>query len=329
MVDVARLAGVSHQTVSRYIHADAGIREETREKVRRAIEELDYRPNLLARSMRTRRSGLLAIILPANASSFTPARIVGSATATAHDAGYEVEVISVEGGGQARADRMLALCDSGLVEGVLTFAPIPEASLARVRRTGAPAVVSAEYDDELRGIGELLDAAPIAEIVEHLVSLGHRAFYMITGPLDHPSAREREAAYLRTVTAAGATSLGTSDGSWSARSGMHAVANLPDDSPVTAIVCANDELAAGAIRAAIDRGWTVPEHVSVTGWDNNPLGEFLPPGLTTVSVDHELLGQRSMRRLIAAVRREESSRNDEDAPLMQVIWRGSVGPPRD
>ena len=110
IVEVARLAGVSHQTVSRYLRYNGGLKPLTVEKIDAAIRELDYSPNLVARSMRTRRTGRLAIFMPPQ--TYSPVRILSGAIAIAHEAGYVTEVVSVDGGTEARTQRLLELADS-------------------------------------------------------------------------------------------------------------------------------------------------------------------------------------------------------------------------
>lgn len=327
LVDVARLAGVSHMTVSRYLGADPRIKAGNRARIEAAINELDYRPNVVARSMRMRRTGLLAVILPANVNAFGSPRILSAVTRTAHLAGYEVEVSNVDGGPEARTRRALELADSRMVEGVLSLSALTDEVTAGARTGGVPVLVASVYDELMQGTGVLVDAAPIGEIMDHLYDLGHRRFFWVGGPIGHPPSAERKAEYLRGVERLGVVSLGTVRNDWSGATGERAVAELPDDCGVTAILCVNDNLAAGALKAAVDRGWSVPGDVSVTGWDNNPVGEYMPPGLTTVYVDHDLIGSSAMRRLIAAVRHEPAPAEDL-ATLNTVIWRGSVGPVR-
>src|SRR5687768_6621291 len=93
IMEVARLAGVSHQAVSRYFRFNGGLKPETRERIDRAVSELNYRPNLIARSMRTRRTGRLAVLLPTVA--FSPARMLAGASAAAHESGYVLEILSI------------------------------------------------------------------------------------------------------------------------------------------------------------------------------------------------------------------------------------------
>lgn len=322
MRDVASVAGVSHQTVSRYLKFNGGLKEKTAERIDAAIRELNYRPNLVARSMRTRRTGRLAVLVPAQ-SSFSPARMLAGAGAVAHDAGYAMEVLSLDGGAEARTERMLELADSGQVEGILSLAPVNPASM-RSLNDAAAIVISADYDDEMRGIGELADGSPVSEIIEHLAGLGHRRFLHVAGALQFASARGRKQVYLETIERLGLESYGVHDGDWSAESGIDAVSSLPADSGVTAVIAANDVVAGGVIRGALGRGWRVPDDLSVTGWDNNALGALLMPTLSTVDVDHEKLGRDAMLRLIAALH-GEAAQSPSAGPINRIIWRESVG----
>ncbi|MEE2048648.1 substrate-binding domain-containing protein, partial [Nocardiopsis tropica] len=122
----------------------------------------------------------------------------------------------------------------------------------------------------------------------------------------------------------GLESHGVVDGDWSAESGRDAVRSLAEDSGVTAVIAANDVVAAGVVRGALERGWGVPDDLSVTGWDNNPVGAYLSPALTTVDVDRERLGRDAMERLVASVRGTEPALSD--GPLNRIVWRESTGP---
>ncbi len=174
---------------------------------------------------------------------------------------------------------------------------------------------------------ELTDAQPIAVMMERLVELGHRRFLHITGPLDFPAAFARRDAYLATVERLGLESLDAVEGEWSGEIGMAVVRALPDEARPFALIAANDYVAAGAIRAATLRGWSLPGDMSVTGWDDVGLSAFLVPSLTSVVQDRERLGEYSMRRLIAAVRGEAPPERPTD--LHRIIWRESVGAPRN
>lgn len=319
---VAQHAGVSHQTVSRYLRSREGLKAKTLAQIDAAVEELGWRPNVVARSLATRRTGRLAILLPTVA--FDPARVVHGATRAADEAGYTVEVLSIFGGIEARTERTLELVDSGQVEGVLALAPI-DPSIGTGRPGDPAVVVAADFDDEMRGIGELADATPIVEMVERLAELGHRRCFHVAGNLEFASARARKAAYLDTVGRLGLESVGVFDGDWSSDSGIEAVRSLPADRMPTAIIAANDVVAGGVMHAVIERGLRVPEDVSVTGWDNDALSPFLAAPLTTVEIDLEGLGRNAMVRLVKAVSGQELA--PSPGPIHSVVWRGSLAPP--
>lgn len=330
--DVAHLAGVSQSTVSFVFTGRAGISEATREKVLRAAAELNYRPNLAARSMRTHRTGRLAVVVPI--ATMNPLTLLSGAISAARDEGYVVEVVSLPQEPDEREARFAEVRDSGQYEGILSFTPLPGAATA-VRATGDTAdeptlgtvVVSVgEFDDAMHMAGALTDARPVAEMIERLAAQGHRRFLHIAGPPDFPSAQSRRRAYLDAVARLGLESIGVIDGDWSGRSGEAAVEGLSSDAPPLAVIAANDVVATGAIRAATRRGWKLPDDVAMTGWDDHPQSAFLVPSLTSVSQDRERLGAYSMHRLIAAVRGGEPPTKPDD--LLTVIWRESTECPR-
>lgn len=319
--EVARLAGVSHQTVSRYLRSRNGLKPATLARIDAAVSELNYRPNLIARSMRTRRTGRLAILLPTM--FYNPARMLYGATEAAHEAGFTVEAVSVVGDTEARTERMLEIAGTGQVEGILALAPITPGVGDQLPQ-GETIVVAADFDDQMRGIRELADASPLVEMMEGLAAFGHRRFFHVAGNLQFASARSRKAAYLETVERLGLESAGVVDGDWSGKSGYEAVRSLPDEAMPTAVVAANDIMAAGALRALIDRGLDVPGDASVTGWDNNEACWYLPPSLTSVEVNLEGMGRNAMLSLVRAITGRELE--PSPSPLQRVIWRESTGP---
>ncbi len=321
--DVARLAGVSQSTVSFVFTGREGISSATREKVMRAAAELSYRPNLAARTMRTQRTGRLAVVIPFPGLSL--GSLLEGAVTTAREAGYTVEVVNLSDEAEEHAQEVDALLSSFEYEGVLSFSPLPAPRLTSA--ASAPAFLAlTEFDEEMHATGAFSDARPLIEMMEHLVELGHRRFLHIAGPADYPAAVARRDAYLATVERLGLESVGVVGGNWSGITARECVAALADDVPPLAIIAANDVLAAGAIRAAVQRGWSVPGDASVTGWDDVALSFHFLPSISTVSQDRRRLGAYSMRRLVAAIRGDEAPALEAD--LQQVIWRESVAPPR-
>jgi LacI family repressor for deo operon, udp, cdd, tsx, nupC, and nupG len=317
---VAHRAGVSHQTVSRYLRNNGGLKPATVAKVQAAIQELDYRPNRLARSMRTRRTGRIAILLP-TATRLLPLRLLGAASAAAHDAGYTVDLVGLEGAAEDRAERAEELAHSGEFEGVLALASL---GAAPTLWSGAPVVTIADYDDELRGLGALADGAACGEVVRYLSDLGHRSFLHLAGRQVFASARNRRQTFIDTVAELGLRGT-VIDCDWSGQSGYDAVMGLPQDTDVTAVVAANDLMAMGAVRGSLTRGWKVPADISVFGWDDEELARFGTPSLSTVAIDRERQGRDAMGRLIAAMRGSDPPPVDTSS-LHTVIVRESTGP---
>jgi DNA-binding LacI/PurR family transcriptional regulator len=321
--DVARLAGVSQSTVSFVYTGREGVAAATRERVLRAASELNYRPNLAARSMRTRRTGRLAVLIPFTGLNLVP--ILEGAARTARDAGYVVEVVTMSRADVTSVDEIDALIDSADYEGILSFTPLQP---GRTSSQGAgTAIISlSEFDEDMHAIGAFSDADPVVEMIETLAELGHTRFLHIAGPSDYPSAVARRDAYLTTVSRLGLESAGVVGGNWSGIAAGECVAALPDDAPPLAIIAANDVLAAGAIRAAVKRGWSVPGDVSVTGWDDVTLSNHFIPSITTVFQDRQRLGVRAMHQLLAAVRGEVPP--PPETGLQHVVWRESTSAPR-
>lgn len=325
MKDVAYHAGVSHMTVSRFLKDDPTIRPENRDRIAHSIRELNYRPNVIARSMRVRQRGRIAIVVPAGSDVYSPHEILGAAMRTAQEFGYEVEAVSVTGTEVSRTARAMELADSRLVEGVISLAPLGQEQIPLDGSDDVPVLAVDAFDDRLRGAGALLDPSPVGEIVAGLAQLGHKRFFYIGGPGEHPVANSRKIGYQASVRALGLTDCGVWQQDWSGESGVNGIVSIALDSGVTAVVCVTDEIAAGAMQGALRRGWDVPSDVSITGWGNEAVAQYLPPGLTSVRVDHELLGRRAMMRLVRMLK-ALPAQNEDLSELNTVIWRGSTGP---
>ena len=321
--DVAARAGVSQSTVSYVLSGKGNISAQTRAKVLRAADELQYTVNLAARSMRTHRSGRLAIVI--SVTNWNLASVLDGATNAAHEAGYVVEVQSLPRERAFRSQRLQQIIDSGQFEGVLSLAPMSHHRAPRATsRTTVMAMT--DFDEEMHVRGELADPAPMVEMMEELVRMGHRRFLHIAGLPSYPSAITRREAYEATIERLGLVSLGVVGHEWTAEAAEAAIRALPDDAPPLAVMAANDLIATGAVRGAIKRGWSVPGDVSVAGWDDHTSSAFQVPSLTTVSVNREEIGSRAIRRLLAAMRGEEAPATS--GKLQHVIWRESTAAPR-
>lgn len=324
--DVARAAGVSHQTVTRYLSGFEGIRPATRERVRQALMDLDYRPNLAARALTSGRSHRIGA-LTHEINKFGPGKIVQGATEAAREAGYVLDIVTVDVGRPEAVDEAIALLRRHDLAGVLALSSTDEMTDAfEHAHFDVPVFNGAEPDEPAESASSELTTVGFPALIGHLAGLGHHDLLHIAGPPTWSAARNRARAYEQAVDARGLKSVGTIVGDWSARSGYEAVQALSDPAEATAIVAANDQMALGAILALTELGLQVPGDVSVTGVDDIPEAAYFQPPLTTLRVDFERQGRAAFARLHAMITGEEPA---EAATLhSELVVRRSTAPPR-
>src|SRR3954447_12703383 len=219
MTDVARLAGVSHQTVSRVINGSQAVRPSTRERVLQAMTQLDYRPNPVARALVTGRSKTLGVV-SFDTTLYGPASTLFGIERAAHDAGYFISIVSLKS--LDRASLLSAverLRDQG-VDGIVVTAPQESAANALVHLPADVPIVAAEAGpDDSVPLVAVDQVAGAREATRHLLELGHRTVWHISGPADWLEAQDRVNGWRTTLDAAGAPAPPVLIGDWSARSG--------------------------------------------------------------------------------------------------------------
>lgn len=278
MDDVARLAGVSKQTVSRVLNDNPAVRPETREAVRAAMRTLGYRPSRSARSLASGRTRMLGVI-SFDAARYGPASILTAINTAAQEAGYLVSSIALD---TADPDTVVEAVDrlsAEGAEGVIAIAPQAWVGRALVdARLDSPLVV---LENDLGGGGTPLVTANsrigARDATEHLLRLGHPTVFHIAGPTGWTSADLRVAGWQATLEAAGAEVHAPLTGDWSAESGYDLGQQLARRSDVTAVFASNDQMALGVLHALHEAGRAVPGDVSVVGYDDIPeAAHFLP-----------------------------------------------------
>ena len=319
--DVARRAGVSHQTVSRLIGGFEGIRPETRAKVEKALRELDYRPNVAARSLTMGRSYRIGA-LTHEIDKTGPSRIIQGAAAAARRAGYVLDIVTLDMADAIAIAESLDLIRQQDLAGVLVFASTDEMIGAfRKSRFRAPVHLSIDGEGRDEPTAQPLKLAELEMLVDLLWRNGHRRFAHIAGPANSPAARNRELAYEQALARRGVRSLGAVRGDWSSESGYRAAADLPRDA--TAVVVANDQMALGALLALQKAGAAVPADVSVTGIDDIPESAYFNPPLTTVRLDLLTQGAIAVGELLALIGAEADVPTVLPSP--QIVVRASTG----
>lgn len=302
------------------------MRPGTRAKIEKALETLSYRPNLAARALISGRSHRIGA-LTHEVDQVGPSRIIQGATSAARDAGYLLDVVTLDMGDVVELKQALALLTQHDLAGILAFAST-DVTRAVFEQTdfGVPVVIAAE--EELSGPVEMRIHEPgISELVDYLVGLGHREFLHIAGPATWSAARNRLRSFEAALAGHRLTPAAVIHGDWSARSGAEAVHDLPLESLPTAIVAANDQMALGAIHALADRGIRVPNDVSVTGVDDSPESAYYIPALTTVRLDFRAQGREAFAALLDRIEGDEAAA-PQDRMQPTVVVRRSSAPPR-
>ncbi|MEU6685410.1 LacI family DNA-binding transcriptional regulator [Streptomyces sp. NPDC046832] len=325
--DVAQAAGVSQAAVSLVLGDKwrGRVSEATAERVREAVRDLGYRPNLAARNLRLGRTRTVLLVVPALTTEFFAGVYTGAARVAAEHGFGVVLYPSPEGIGPARDP--FASAQSAL-DGVIASSMAADA-LTAIRGEALPLVMlDSDPAGSLGAATVNLDIADgIRQAAGHLLSLGHRHFLHLAA--DVPSwtfeVRARElAARLDEVPGTTVRTARSPISIEGAVRAAQAALSAPGDRP-TAVLCDDDQLAAGTYKAARRLGLRIPDDLSVTGVDDLALATAMEPELTTVHLNAELFGERGMRALLAVLEGREPDAGD--IPV-QLVVRGSTAPPR-
>ncbi len=327
--DVAALAGVSHQTVSRVINHAPGVTQETREAVEKAIAALGYRPHAIARSMAEGKTRTLACLAP-NLTDYTYASNMEGAEAVLRRHGYFLLSASYAGHHQFEA-LVDALVNRRRVDGLIVISPYVDLPV-RLLPADFPVVLMGGCPrDDVAHLVYLDNRDGARQAAGHLLALGHRRIGQITGPCAEDCSQERDAGYRLALADAGVewNAALTAEGDWSATSGyagFQALYGRTGD--ITAVVVQNDRMAVGVIRAARDAGLRVPQDLSVIGFDDMPLASYFDPPLTTMRQDTVGIGRVCAARLMAILAAAEPS-TEPTRLASEIVVRGSTAVGRD
>jgi DNA-binding LacI/PurR family transcriptional regulator len=296
IADVAALAGVSAQTVSLVSTGSPSVRASTRERVLKAMTELGYAPNRAARALRVGTVETIGIVT--QRLSRTGDGMTAAAVATAaQERGYSVSLVEMPEPDPEELRKATHRLSNTALDGLVMVRAGHTTADALPLPANLPVVVA---DSRLAGHYPSVVSNEVRgtqDAVEHLLGLGHRTVHHIAGSPDAHPAAVRMATWRRCLAAAGLEVPEPLVGAWTPRSGYEIGRELAADSAVTAVFCANDEMAFGLIRALREAGRRVPDDVSVVGFDDLPLSDFSHPPLTTVSMDFERLGRELVRVL--------------------------------
>ncbi|MCC2685693.1 MAG: transcriptional regulator, LacI family [Paenibacillaceae bacterium] len=331
--DIAKEAGVSVATVSRVINSTAPVKATTRDKVAALIEKYHFQPNGLARSLLSKQSKMLGIIMPNIKNPFFPDVFRGAEIRAAKE-GYALFLCNTLGNEETESAYLSILRDKQ-VDGILFLG-------GRVNRVRCP-------KDRVQEVAALNQRIPVVLVngqlvgsgccrvytdeeqgmrmlVEHLLQAGHRRIGFLGGMIDDSTTKQKLKAFTDTLQAAGVEvrEEWVLHGDYSMTSGMNVMNRLLElaERP-TAVCCVNDFAAIGAIKALVGRGLRVPDDMAVAGFDDTPLASWYTPELTTVSQNSELLGETAIEVLLALIRKQSARKSTVLAP--ELVVRQSTG----
>ena len=328
--EIARTAGVSIATVSHAFRNPGRVSDDTREKVLATAKKLGYTPNQQAVSLRTSRSGNIVVIIPDITDTHNSAIIEGIES-VARDRGYSVLLGNTQGSPERERD-FANMVRSGQADGIILMShrlpfDVPEGSDVSAlppvvngnEFAGFDGVPCVAIDDRLGG----------RDATEHLIELGHRRIGVITGDRESTSAKERLAGFREAMAGAG---LDVDEslihyGEYRADVGELAAADLAAHAePPTAIFCFSDEIALGCIAGLQNAGITVPDDMSVIGFDDIPFARYFMPSLTTVAQPSEAIGRTCATLLFNLIDGVRPEQNRFVLPHTLIV-RSSTAPP--
>ena len=322
--DVARKAGVSHQTVSRVINGKEGVLPETRALVEAAIEQMGYHPNAIARSMARGQTRTLACISP-NLTDFTFASVIEGAEVEARQHDYFLLSSSASDPEAFRA-LVKELVGHRRVDGLIVINPYADQRFEFIPQDFPLVFVGASAHEKNICSVSLDDEKVAFEATRHLISLGHTNIALVTGPMQEDCSRDRTEGYRRALLEAG---IGFDEGmviegDWSATSGQAALVSLIAQGRIpSAVFAQNDRMAMGVMRAARDSDIKIPSQLAVIGVDDMPLSSYFDPPLTTMQQDIPRIGQEATRMLLEIIQKKDPTVRELKLSAQLVVRRST------
>ncbi|WP_394620098.1 LacI family DNA-binding transcriptional regulator [Lentzea sp. JNUCC 0626] len=327
MADVARLAGVSSQTVSRVSNGHPSVVDRTREQVLDAMTQLGYRPNGAARALKYgefRTLGVVLLELSTVGSSRTVEAIVEHAAK--HGYATTLSMVSAPSGADV-AGAFTRAGELAIDAAIVVMEAQQLGATTLVLPAGIPVVSVFSDNHDRDSIVDTDQAHGVKAAVRHLLDLGHRTVHHVAGPADSYSAIKRAETWQATLREAGARVPRSLPGDWSAESGFLAGVKLARTRSCTAVFAANDQMALGVLRAFHEQGKAVPRDVSVIGFDNVPdSGAYIPP-LTTVHHDFGEVGRRCVERALKLIEHRTADPERSLVPTHLVVRESTAPPP--
>lgn len=322
LMDVAKKAGVSHQTVSRVVNGNKNVSEQTRKKISKFLEEMGYVRNQAARSLATGKNSKIGI-LGMETTLYGPTIIFQNIQEAARKAGYGLVLeFTKDINDTSVSDGIRHLVKDG-VDGIVVITPQTNGSTnLQQLKLKIPIVVHEGNRTDYISIVTSSQFEGGSLATKHLINLGHKNIGHLGGPLTFYEATERHRGWEAALSRSGLPAAQYLMGDWSAQSGYELTFKLLKNSNITAIFVANDAMALGALKAISELGLEVPYNLSLVGYDNTPETPYLIPGLTTVDPRFDLLASKSIGQLIKFLN-SKSPKSTTTRIVPELIIRGS------
>ncbi len=331
--EVARRAGVSVATVSRSLSHPEKVSPATIDKVKQAVAEVNYRPNMLARNFRSARSFTIVVLVPDISNPFFSA-VIRCIESHAQKRGYAVLLGDTQDD-DTREKQYINMVETHLADGIIQLRPQSENN-AEKATLGLPYINLCGTEGTAGSCIRVDNAAATEVIVNHLVSLGHRRIGLITGLKGNPHTVDRLKGYKEALRKAGieVDESIISEGEYTIWSGVNAANKiLSMQTRPTAIVCMNDEMAIGAIQAANTQQLRIPDDLSITGFDDIEYARYCNPPLTTIAQPRDDMAKIAVDYLLELIEEEKSELNNTQnvrhiVQPFKLVLRESCGAPK-
>ncbi|MGD8623587.1 MAG: LacI family DNA-binding transcriptional regulator [Anaerolineae bacterium] len=329
---IAELSGVSRSTVSRVINAHPHVSDKVRERVWQVIQETGYQPDAAARSLVTRRSQIIGVIIPeAVTILFTDpffVRFLSGVTSATNSNRYHL-MLSLMKDPAGQEEMYRRVVRSGHLDGaIIASARLDDPLIPRLLRDRFPFVMVGRYPDRHVSYVDIDNVASARMAVEHLIRLGHRRIATITGPLNMVGGADRMEGYRQALVAHGIPldEALVAHGDFTESSGRKGAQELLPASP-TAIFAANDTMAIGAVKTLRRADLQVPRDVALVGFDDMPVASAVEPALTTVRQPIERLGEMATELLLDQLERSRDREAQAHRIILtaELVVRGSCG----
>lgn len=311
--DVAREAGVSPTTVSRYLNNHLELPEATKSRIDATIKRLDYRPNLLAKRLSTGRAEIIGVVAPEIANPFF-SNLVAAIEDEAERHGYSVLLSSTRGMRSREMEQISRLEDRHVDGLILMTNRADDGTLAAFIEKHTNVVLLDEDVPGFPGSKVFVENEQGAyQAARHLIEAGHRQIAHIGGPTGLMSTIERQSGFLRAMEEAGLQPSHMLFGSYTSDFGASAMAEiLSDPHHPTAVFAGSDFVAIGVMQCIYERGMRVPDDISLVGFDDMPFADLLAPPLTTIRQPVQQLGRKAFQALFAVL-------NDQPFPGLERL----------